>query len=191
MNPPRLSFGTALVAAGVAYVMVGPWPCERSHSVRCGPVAFDYGSDATFLPYQALVTMALFAAVGGIGTWFWIERERSPLPVRVGARTIMLGVAALAIAGVGGLIGIGAPFVVPVLWLVARHSEMWERLAWTLVACLCAAAGSWIVAIPLGSSLTIEFAGGVAVVTAAVFLLTTRPGLTESLSKDVDDEPWR
>jgi hypothetical protein len=174
MNAARRSLGVALLAAGVAYVMVGPWPCERSFSARCGTVAFDYGSDATFLPYQALVTMVLFALIGGLGTWFWIERERSPLPVRVGARTIMLGVAALAVVGIGGLFGIGAPFVVPLLWLVARHSETWERLGWTLVASLCAAAGSWIVAIPLGSSPTMKFAVGVAAATAAVFLMTTR-----------------
>lgn len=174
MNPARRSFGAALVGAGVAYLMVGPWPCDRSPSARCGLVAYDYGSDATFLPSQAFVTMVVFAAIGGLGTWFWIERERSPLPVRLGARTILVGVAVLGVTGIGGLFGIGAPFIVPLLWLVARHSETWERLGWTLLASVCAAAGSWIVAIPLGASPTMGFAAGVAVTTAAVFVVSTR-----------------
>jgi hypothetical protein len=187
MKTSRVSIGSALIGMGIAYVMVGPWPCERSYFSRCGTVAFDYGSDATFLPYQALVTMVIFGAVAGLGTWFWLERERSPLPVRVGMRTILLGLAVLAVGGIGGMFGIGAPFFVPLLWVAARHSEAWGRIGWTVLASVCAAAGSWLVAIPLGIPLTQEFALAVALATAAVFLLTTRTkrGLTQGLTNDI------
>jgi hypothetical protein len=187
MKPLRVSMGSALIAMGIAYVMVGPWPCERSPFARCGTVAFDYGSDSSLLPYQALVTMLLFGAIAGLGTWFWLERERSPLPVRVGVRTILLGLAVLGIGGIGGMFGIGAPFVVPLLWMAARHSGTWGRVGWTVVASVCAAAGSWLVAIPLGIAVTEEFALAVALVTAAVFLLSTRsnPDLPQRLTNDL------
>lgn len=131
--------------------------------------------------------MLIFGAVTGLGTWFWLERERSPLPVRVGMRTILLGLAVLAVGGIGGMFGIGAPFVVPLLWVAARHSETWGRIGWTLIASICAAAGSWLVAIPLGLPMTEEFAVAVALATATVFVLSTRSNrdLTQRLSDDL------
>lgn len=94
----------------------------------------------------------------------------------------------MSIVGVGGLMGIGAPFMVPWLWLVARHSEVWERSGWTLVASLCAASGSWLVAIPLGVPWTKGLAITVAIATEGIFLLTTRSRPIPSLTKRPTDD---
>lgn len=173
MNPSRAAGLASTVGALTAYLLVGPWPCSRG-SARCGLVAYDYGRDVTVFPYQAVVTMIIFAGVAGLGTWFWIERERSPMPVRVGVSTILLCLSGLGIAGLGGMVGIGAPFVVPLLWLAARDAGTWGRFGWTLVASLCAASGSWLLTMPLHIEWSKPFAMWVSLATASIFLLTTR-----------------
>lgn len=174
MTPRHVAGLAAAAGAVLAYIWVGPWPCARMEAPRCGLVAYHYGSDVTLFPYQAVVTMSVFALAFGVVAWFWRAGERSPLGIKLAAGAVLFSVALLSIAGIGGWIGIGAPFVVPILWLAAQDSSRWARVLWTVLAGFCAAAGSWLIALALDVDWTQPLAVGCAVVTIGLFVLTTR-----------------
>lgn len=188
MKAPRVATIASAAGAAAAYLLVGPWPCARMEASRCGLVAYHYGSDVTLFPYQAVVTMMILGVAFGAVAWHWVDRERSPLSVRFLSGAVLFSIAAFSIIGMGGWIGLGAPFVVPFLWLAARHSSGWVLGLWTSLGGLSAAAGSWVVALALDIQWTRWLTITCGVGTTAIFLLTPRPRQTR-LSQVLGDLP--
>ena len=90
---------------------------------------------------------------------------------------IFIFVVLLANAGIGGWIGMGAPFVLPLLWLAARHAGAWmNALCIALGGLSGTMTGGWIA---WGFGLESDpFATPIAAgcVTVMFFVLTTTSG---------------
>lgn len=173
MKPSRLAMIAVLFTLAVTYVSCGPLPCVRDTGARCGVLAYDYTADSSLFPPQALVTMLIFSFVSGTLTWFLAAKGDPPAPIRFFSGVVLVMASLAAIAGFGGLLGIGAPFILPILWLAARHASKWARALWIALAGMCAAAGSWMIGIPLGTHADGSLALTTAAAVTALFIWTT------------------
>jgi hypothetical protein len=117
-------------------------------------------------------------AIVVIPTCLWLMLQaQPPRPISAAGWTLFIALVLLANVGVGGLIGIGSPFVIPLLWLAARRAGPWMNAVCIALAGLSAtftgALAAWFLDLETDPFLT-PIMTGILAVTLFVRFTTTR-----------------
>lgn len=70
------------------------------------------------------VWLGLAGVISATCLWMMLDDD-PPKTVRTAGWTFFFAFVLLANAGIGGLLGVGSPFVVPLLWLAAKRAGPW------------------------------------------------------------------